>query len=277
MKKIAYILYSVLMGVACSSINPEKDYQTCITAEEAYNSFSEKFDQESKTRILTTEEIINYEKESDKLFENAKEVFASFFKKHINSAFAQNIFSESRWTRRLNSNQLELIINAVTDNAFKETEAFKNASDRILRMKVSLPGNLFTNIISKDQEGNTIELANYVGKGKYVLLDFWASWCPDCQKEMPELIELYEAYKDKNFEIVGYSLDRNKEAWVKGIETLKINWQQMSDCDFWNSQGAKLYAVQFIPLNILFNPEGIIIERGKNINSLKEILAKLIK
>jgi len=94
---------------------------------------------------------------------------------------------------------------------------------------------------------------------------------------MPELVELYARYKDKNFEIIGYSLDRNKDAWIKGIETLNITWPQLSDCDYWNSQGAKLYAVQFIPLSILINPEGIIIERGLDIHTLKVKIEELIK
>ena len=120
-------------------------------------------------------------------------------------------------------------------------------------------------------------MANYVGKGKYVLLDFWASWCPDCRKEMPALVELYAACKDKNFEIVGYSLDKDKEAWKKGIEDLNITWPQFSDCDFWNSQGAKRYAVQFIPLTVLIDPEGNIIERGLNMDELKGKLDVLLK
>ena len=277
MKKIAYILGLALLCIACKSGNPEKDYQACLVAEEAYNSLVDKYQQETGAGKLSDEAAINFEKESETLFENAKAVFAGFFKNNINTVFAQNIFSESRWTRRLNSEQLESVIQAVTDEVFKETDAYKYAADRLFRMKNSLPGNQYTNIVSKNPEGNTDELANYAGKGKYVLLDFWASWCPDCRKEMPEIVELYAAYQDKNVEIVGYSLDRDKEDWIKGIETLNMTWPQLSDCDFWNSQGAKLYVVQFIPLTILINPEGIIIEKGLEIEKLKEKLAGLIK
>jgi len=277
MKNLIYLFSLVLLSVPCKAQNPEKDYQACTAAEEAYNAFTDKYEQDAKAGTLTEDAIASLEKEADSLFENAKAVYADFYKNNINTAFAQNIFSQSRWTRRLNANQLEMVVQAVTDSVFKETNAYKNAADRLFRMKTTLPGNPCTNIVAKDPQGNTIELANYVGKGKYVLLDFWASWCPDCRKEMPELVELYAAYKDKNFEIVGYSLDKDKSAWIKGIEDLNITWQQMSDCDFWNSQGAKLYAVQFIPLTILIDPDGNIIERGLDMNALKEKLAGLLK
>ena len=276
MKILMYLLVMAFLCAPCKAQNPEKDYQACTAAEEAYNAFADKYEQEMKAG-LTEEAKASSEKESDSLFEKTKAVYTVFFKNNINTAFAQNIFSESRWTRRLNSGQLESVVQAVTDPAFKGTDAYKNATARLFSMKSTLPGNPFTNIISKDPKDNTDELANYVGKGKYVLLDFWASWCPDCRKEMPALVELYAACKDKNFEIVGYSLDRNKDAWIKGIEALNITWPQLSDCDFWNSQGAKLYAVQFIPLTILISPEGNIIERGLDMDTLKEKLNGLLK
>ena len=277
MKKLMILFYLVLLCAACKTNNPEKDYQACIAAEEAYYAFIDEYEQESKAGTLTSEAKESFEKLSETRFENTKAVYADFFKHNINTVFAQNIFSESKWTRRLSPDQMESVVQAVTDTAFKETEAYKNAADRLFRMKNTRPGNFYTNIVSKDPEGNVIELASYVGKEKYVLLTFWASWCPDCRKEMPELVELYVAYKEKNFEIVGYSLDNNKEAWTKGIETLNITWPQMSDCDSWNSQGAKLYAVQFIPLSVLINPEGIIIERGLNLDTLRKKLSDIIK
>ena len=278
MKKTVYLLALVLICIACKTKkNPENDYQACIAAESAYNTLGSRFELESKSGKLTEEERSGFEKELDALFENTKTVFAYFYKNNINTAFGQNIFTESRWTRRLNEDQLASVVEAVTDEAFKETDAYKNAEERLFRMKNTRPGNPYTNIIAKDPKGNTVELANYTGKGKYVLLNFWASWCPDCRKEMPALKKLYAAHKGKNFEIVGYSLDRTHEEWIKGIETLNIPWYQLSDCDYWNSQGAKLYAVQYIPLFILISPEGNIIERGIDVNVLKEKLSYLLK
>ena len=276
MKNLIYLFSLALLCIACNK-SPEKEYQTCIAMENAYNALTDKYEQDEKAGKLTEEAKIPLEKAADILFEKTKEMYAKFYKDNINTAYGQKIFSESKWTRRLNPDQLESVVKAVTDTVFVETDAFKYAADRLFRMKTTLPGNPYTNIVSVNPQGNADELANYVGKGKYVLLNFWASWCPDCRKEMPELVELYAAYKDKNFEMVGYSLDKEHDAWLKGIETLNITWPQLSDCDFWNSQGAKLYAVQFIPQTVLIDPDGNITERGLDIATLKEKLANLIK
>ena len=273
MKNLLYLLSLVLLCGACKKSDPEKDYQACIAAEEAYNAFVDSYDSETATE----ESKASFDKESEALFEKTKAVYADFFKKNINSVFAQNVFSKSRWTRRLNEEQLGAVVLKVKYVTFKKTDAYRNALDRVFRMQNTRSGHPYTNIVSKSPMGKPIELADYVGKRKYVVLNFWASWCPDCRKEMPELVEMYAAYKDKNFEIVGYSLDQNKDTWVKSIETLNIVWPQMSDCDFWDSQGAKLYAVQAIPLTILINPEGNIIERGLDIATLKKNLAGLLK
>jgi alkyl hydroperoxide reductase subunit AhpC len=94
---------------------------------------------------------------------------------------------------------------------------------------------------------------------------------------MPNLVKLYNQYKDKNFEIVGYSLDKNEDAWKKGIKALKMNWAQMSDCEFWDSPAVKSYAVQGIPCTILIDPEGKIIKRGLCGEELAATLKDLIK
>jgi len=276
MKNLIYLFTLALLSIPCKAQNPEKDYQDCVAAEETYNAFVDKYEQDSKAGTLTKEMKDSLEKESNSLFEKTKAVYAGFFKNNINTDFAQKIFSESNWMRRLDANQLEPVVRAVTDSVFKETNVFRAAAIRLFRMQSTLPGNSYTNIVAKDPQGNVVELANYAGKEKYVLLNFWASWCPDCRKEMPALVNLYATYKEKNFEIVGYSLDKDIDAWINGIESLNITWPQMSDCNFWNSQGARLYAVQFIPLNILIDPEGNIIARGMDIDKLKKLLAGLL-
>ncbi|MCU0355772.1 MAG: AhpC/TSA family protein, partial [Cytophagales bacterium] len=94
-------------------------------------------------------------------------------------------------------------------------------------------------------EGKTLKLSSL--RGKYVLIDFWASWCGPCRMENPNVVRMYNKFKTKNFEIYGVSLDRNREDWLKAIEKDQLSWLHVSDLKFWNSEGAKTYGVRGIP------------------------------
>ena len=123
-------------------------------------------------------------------------------------------------------------------------------------------------------EGTPLSLSSY--KGKIVLIDFWASWCGPCRRENPHVVELYKKYKNKGFDVLGVSLDSNKDAWVAAIEKDGLAWKHISDLGGWNSSAAKLYGVTSIPRTFLIDKEGKIIAknlRGEQLtNKLKEIL-----
>lgn len=123
-------------------------------------------------------------------------------------------------------------------------------------------GKIFTDIKAKNPQDKDIALSEYAGKGKIVLVDFWASWCGPCRREMPELVKMYAKYKNKGFEIVGVSLDDDKEAWLEGLNSMKMTWPQISDLKGWNAQGAQDYGVRSIPHTLLLDKEGKIIARG---------------
>lgn len=114
-------------------------------------------------------------------------------------------------------------------------------------------------------------------RGKYVLIDFWASWCGPCRRENPNVVKTYAAYKDKGFEIFGVSLDQNREAWLKAIETDKLVWKHVSDLQYWNSAGAQAYQVNSIPQTFLVDPAGRIIAKGLRGAALDNYLAKLFE
>jgi thiol-disulfide isomerase/thioredoxin len=123
-------------------------------------------------------------------------------------------------------------------------------------------------------EGDTIRLSST--RGSYVLLDFWASWCPPCRVENPNLLKVYNAYHDRGFEIFQVSLDRSKDAWIKGIKDDRLEkWIHVSDVKYWNSVVVPLYGIESIPTNYLLDKDGLIIARNLRGEELQRKLAEL--
>ncbi|MFZ4862347.1 TlpA family protein disulfide reductase [Sphingobacterium sp. Mn56C] len=126
-----------------------------------------------------------------------------------------------------------------------------------------------------DLDGNPYSLQDL--KGKYVLVDFWASWCPPCRAENPNLVATYAEFKDKNFEILGVSFDKELGPWKKAIEDDNLTWKHISDLQFWNNGAAIPYGIKAIPQNVLVDPNGIIIARNLHGDALKEKLRAILK
>lgn len=136
-----------------------------------------------------------------------------------------------------------------------------------------------------DQTAPEINLPDVNGKpfllsslrGKYVLVDFWASWCKPCRMENPNVVEAYQNYKDKNFTVLGVSLDQSKNNWLQAIQADKLSWTHVSDLQYWNNAVAQLYRIQSIPANLLVDPNGKIIARDIRGEELQRKLKELLK
>jgi peroxiredoxin len=160
--------------------------------------------------------------------------------------------------------------------AVKETkyaEALKERKDVLERTQVGKP---FIDFTLPDTTGNPVSLSEYVGEG-YVLLDFWAAWCTPCRKENPHLVDAYQKYHEKGFEIFGVSFDRKKEAWVQAIHKDNITWPQVSDLNYWDSKAGRMYGVRSIPANFLINKEGKIVAKNLRGEELKEKLSEIYR
>lgn len=136
-------------------------------------------------------------------------------------------------------------------------------------------GNKFTDIAMNDTTGRERRLSEWCGKGRYVLIDFWASWCGPCRAEMPNVSACYEKYHAKGLDIVAISFDTNKDAWLRAINTMKMPWVHLSDLAGWNSLGATTYDIKGIPANILLDGEGNIIDIDLRDYMLEEKLAEI--
>ncbi len=140
--------------------------------------------------------------------------------------------------------------------------------EQINNGKVGAIGTAATEFSQPDTAGQIISLSSF--KGKYVLVDFWASWCKPCRMENPNVVAAYQRFKAKNFTVLGISLDRSRDPWVKAIQEDNLGWSQVSDLKFWSNAVALQYKVQAIPQNFLIDPNGKIIAknlRGADLDS----------
>jgi peroxiredoxin len=126
-----------------------------------------------------------------------------------------------------------------------------------------------------DQDGKMISLSSL--KGKYVLVDFWASWCGPCRQENPNVVAAYKQYSNKNFTILGVSLDKAKEPWLKAIKDDQLTWTHVSDLKYWESIVVPMYNIQGIPFNVLLDPQGNIVATNLRGSSLQAKLSEIIK
>ncbi len=218
-----------------------------------------------------TEKLAQLDLTYDELDAKKKAFMLQFAQDKSNSVVSPYIIKANSYMFELD--ELELVANKL-DASIKGSKDAKWLAERIAILQRVAIGQAFVDFTQNDTEGNPVLLSEAV-KGKYVLIDFWASWCSPCRAENPNVVLAYQKYHDKGFDVFGVSFDKNHDKWLEAIAADQLNWGHVSDLAGWGNAAGKLYGIQSIPQNILINPEGIIIERNLRGEDLQQKLAEI--
>jgi len=186
-----------------------------------------------------------------------------------------SVFVLNNYATTMDLNELENLYASLSPK-YKETKSGRSIASVIEARKITAIGKIAPDFTQPDTIGNPVKLSDF--RGKYVLVDFWASWCGPCRAENPNLVKTFNQYKDKGFTVLGVSLDQpgKKEAWLAAIHKDELTWTQVSDLKFWDNEVAVLYGVKAIPANLLLDKEGKIIAKDLRGADLEKKLAEVI-
>ncbi len=230
-----------------------------------YKQFEEAGDDVVKKKAI--------EDKADSLDKLQKKMYADFVTNHPNSPIALycvNVFAGWDINPELVA-PLYAKLPATTQQSFSG----KNLGDRIAIARKTAIGNVAPEFVQNDTLGNPVALSSF--RGKYVLVDFWASWCGPCRRENPMVVKAFQQFKGKGFTIVGVSLDQPgaKEKWMDAIHKDALTWTHVSDLKYWENEVAKQYGIRAIPQNFLLDPSGKIIAKNLNGETLEKKLTEV--
>lgn len=196
-----------------------------------------------------------------------------FVKQNIDNPVGTCVLYRYKWDMTLS--ELEYFYNIMPTDM---NNSYKDLVVKYIKgLQMTEVGMPFIDFIQKDVNGENFTLSSVIGKSKVLILDFWASWCPDCRKENPGLVAIYNEYKDKGLDIVSVSFDVDEAVWKKAIEDDNLSWKHhVSDLKGWNNATAELYTIGYIPQNIIFDENGIIVKKNVPTERLKEVMESLL-
>ena len=188
--------------------------------------------------------------------------------KSIIAAYAVN-----RNAYYFDENDLEPVVNNF-DESIKGSTYVEGLVERLETLKRVAVGQPAIDFTMDDMDGEPVALSSLFGN--YLLVDFWASWCGPCRQENPNVVEAYNKFHDKGFDVLGVSFDKTKDKWIEAVENDGLTWHHVSDLQYWGNAAGKLYGINSIPANVLLDPEGKIIAKNLRGEDLQNKLAELL-
>lgn len=228
-----------------------------------YRDYSEKGDEENMKAIYQ-----EYEAIQEKMIQTVKDHIADNNASYVSAFLANVYFGNSD-----NVDELKEMFKNL-DESLSGYSYYDDLKSRFENADQVSVGNVAPDFTLNNTEGKPVSLSSF--RGKYMLLDFWASWCGPCRRENPNVVAMYAKYGGDKFDILGISLDKTKEDWIKAIADDKLTWSHVSDLKYWQSEAAGLYGVKSIPHTVLIDPNGVIIAKNLRGKALEEKLASLL-
>jgi len=240
--------------------------------DESNAEMSKIYDRYREARMAADDELAaSIEAELEALDARQTEMRKEFIANNPSSYVAPTVLNEISYY--LEADELEGLLGKL-DTSLNKVQSVITLKDRLVHLKAVSVGQKAPDFTLNDTEGNPVSLYSKLGGDtKLLLVDFWAAWCPPCRQENPNVVKVWKEYNKKGFDVLGVSLDRNREDWLKAIEDDKLTWTHISDLKYWDCAPAKLYAVTGIPANFLLDGEGVIV--GHNLRG--EALAAKVK
>lgn len=209
----------------------------------------------------------------DEVEANQKTIMGDYLKNNTSSPIALFVLNQYAGYE-INPTEITPIFNKLS-KTLRNSPSGKELATRLESARKTAVGQPAMEFSQPDADGKLVSLASY--KGKYVLVDFWASWCGPCRAENPNVVKAYSRFKDKGFDILAVSLDDKKDKWQAAVQADNLPWTHVSDLKGWKNEVAEQYGIQAIPQNLLLDPKGVIIAKNLRGDALEKKLEEVIK